>query len=68
MARQPDLWGTINWVTAQGPRTVFSSAVITKVFAANYKKVNEFLHWLIKFAMCSGRKNRLRHCNLRTGQ
>ena len=32
------------WVTAQGPRTVFSSAVITKVFAANYKKVNEFLH------------------------
>ena len=30
------------WVTVQGPRTVFSSAVITKVFAANYKKVNEF--------------------------
>ena len=42
------------WVTAHRPRTVFSSAVITKVkvFAANYKKVNEFLHWLIKFAMC----------------
>ena len=30
------------WVTAQGPRTVLSSSVITKVVAANYKKVNEF--------------------------
>ena len=45
------------WVTAQGQRTVFSSAVITKVFAANYKKVNEFFHWLIKMAMCTGRKH-----------
>ena len=39
------------WVTTHGPRTVFSYAVITKVFAANYKKVNEFLHWLIKLAI-----------------
>ena len=64
-------WGSLihreglAWVTAQGPRTVFSSAVITKVFAANYKEFNEFLHWLIKFAMCTGRNNTLRHCNLR---
>ena len=50
-------------VTAQGPRTVFSSAVITKVFTARYKTVNEFLHWLIKFATCTGRKHCLRHCN-----
>ena len=35
------------WVTALGPRTVFSSAVITKVFATNYKRGNEFLHRLI---------------------
>ena len=54
-------------IAAQGPKTVFSSSLITKVFAANYKKVNEFLHWLIKFAMCTGRKKRLRHYNLRTG-
>ena len=44
-------------VAAQGPKTVFSSAVITKVFAANYKKVNEFFHWLIKLAKCIGRKH-----------
>ena len=44
-------------VAAQVPKTVFSSALITKVFAANYKKVNEFLHWLIKLAMCIGRKH-----------
>ena len=56
------------WVTAQGPRTAVSSAVITKVFQTNYKRGNEFLHRLIKFVMCTGRKNRLRHCNLRTGQ
>ena len=45
------------WVTAQGQRTVFSSAVITKVFAANYEKVNEFLQWLIKLVLCTGRKH-----------
>ena len=56
------------WVTAQGPRTAVSSAVITKVFQTNYKRGNEFLHGLIKFAMCTGRKNRLRHCNLRTSE
>ena len=55
-------------VTAQGPRTVLSSAVVMKVFQTNYKRGNEFLHRLIKFAMCTGRKNRLRHCNLRTGE
>ena len=55
-------------VVAQGPKTVFSSAVITKVFAANYKKVNEFLRWLIKLAMCTGRMHWLRHCNLCTDQ
>ena len=38
------------WVTAQGPRTAVSSAVITEVFQTNYKRGNEFLHWLIKFA------------------
>ena len=31
-------------VAAQGPKPVFTSAVITKVLAANYKKVNKFLH------------------------
>ena len=36
-------------VTAQGPRTSVSSAVITKVFQTNYKRCNEFLHRLIKF-------------------
>ena len=36
------------WITAQGPRTVFSSAVIAKVSGTNYKKANEFLDWLIK--------------------
>ena len=58
------------WVIAQHPRTVFSSAVITKVFAANYKKVNKFLHWLIKLAMCTVQAGSigLRHCNLCTGQ
>ena len=30
------------WVTAQGPRTAFSSALVTKVFAANFETVNEF--------------------------
>ena len=30
------------WVTAQGPRTAVSSALVTKVFAANFKTVNEF--------------------------
>ena len=55
-------------VTAQGPRTVFSSAVGTKVFRTNYKRGNEFLHRLIKFTMCTGRKNKLRHYNLCTGQ
>ena len=56
------------WVTAQGPRTAVSSAVIPKVFQTNYKRGNEFLLRLIKFAMCTGRKNKLRHCNLCTGQ
>ena len=55
-------------VTAQGPRTVFSRAVVVKVFQTNYKRGNEFLHKLIKFAMCTGRKKRLRHYNLRTGE
>ena len=44
-------------LTAQGPRTVFSRAVVVKVFQTNYKRGNEFLHKLIKFAMCIGRKN-----------
>ena len=35
---------------------MFSIAVVTKVFQTNYKRDNEFLHWLIKFAMCPGRK------------
>ena len=56
------------WVTAQGPRTAVSSAVITIVFQTNYKRGNEFLHRLIKFAMCTDRKKRLRHCNLCTRQ
>ena len=55
-------------VTAQGPMTAVSSAVITKVFQTNYKRGNEFLHRMIKFAMCTGRKNNLRHCNLCTRQ
>ena len=46
-------------MTAQGQKTVFSSAEATKVFQTNYKRDNEFLHRLIKFAMCTGRKNRL---------
>ena len=55
-------------VTAQGEKTVFSSAVVGKVSQTNYKRDNEFFHRLIKFAMCTGRKKRLRHYNLRTGQ
>ena len=55
-------------VTAQGPRTVFSRAVVGKVFQTNYKRGNEFLHRLIKFAMCTCRKKGLRHYNLRTGE
>ena len=49
------------WVTARAPRTVFSRAVITQVFAANYKRGNEFLHRLIKLAVCTctGRKQPL---------
>ena len=58
----------LTWVTAKGLRTAVSSAVITKVFQTNYKKVNEFLHRLIKFTMCTGRKHCLRHCNICTGQ
>ena len=45
------------WITAQCQKTVLSNAVIVKVFAVNYKKFNEFLHQLIKLAMCTGRKN-----------
>ena len=48
--------------------TEVSSAVGMQVFQTNYKRGNEFLHRLIKFAMCTGRKNRLRHYNLRTGE
>ena len=44
-------------VTALGARTAVSSLVITKVFQTNYKRDNEFLLMLIKFAMCTGRKN-----------
>ena len=35
-------------VTAQEPKTVFSSTVVAKVLETNYKKANEFYHWLIK--------------------
>ena len=52
---------TLAGVTAQGPKTVISSAVVAKVFQTNYKTDNEFFHSLIKFAMCTGRKKRLHH-------
>ena len=48
--------------------SVFSSTVVTKVFQTNYKRENEYLLMLIKFAMYTGRKNKLRPCNLCTGQ
>ena len=32
---------------------MISSAVVLKVFQTNYKRDNEFLPWLIKFAMCT---------------
>ena len=37
---------------------MFSSAVVVKVFQTNYKRDNEFLHRLIKFAMYTGRKQK----------
>ena len=43
------------WVTAQGARTAVSSAVITNVFQTNYKRDNEFLHWLFKYPICTGK-------------
>ena len=58
----------IAWVTAQGPRTVFSSVLITNIFATNYKQVNEFFHWLIKWPCALAGSIDLRHCNLCPGQ
>ena len=55
-------------VTAQGPKIVFSSAVVLKVFQTNYERDNEFLYWLINSPCALAGSIGLRHCNLCTGQ
>ena len=68
IARQPDPRRTISWGSCTGAEDCVLQRSSVKVFQTNYKRDNKLFHRLIKFAMCTGRKKRLRHYNLRTGQ
>ena len=58
VVREPDSRRAISWA-AQGPRTVFSRTLVANVFGTNYKRANEFFHWLINLAMCTDGKQPL---------